>query len=79
MSNKKKINAIQLIEAKGEMIPDEYKEVKKKAVTITMNDYFLDIINTQVAEREGLSRNAWILEALQEKIERNEELSNKKL
>lgn len=71
MKEEKKIkNAVELLIANGQVIPDEFQKTEKKTISLTMNDYFLRMIDCKVAEREGISRNAWILNAIQEKIER---------
>lgn len=67
MTIKKKVERI--ISKGGDVASD--KESKKyKSVLLRIPAEFLDLIDEEVKKRIGLTRNAWILEALQEKRER---------
>ena len=67
MTIKKKVERI--ISKGGDVASD--KEPKKyKSVLLRIPADFLNLINEEVKKRVGLNRNAWILEAMQEKRER---------
>lgn len=46
------------------------KKEKYKVITLRFPESFLKRIDMQNKKRTGLSRNAWILEAIQEKLDR---------
>lgn len=47
------------------------KEEERKSVIIRMPTEFLEKIDTAVSKRVGMNRMAWLLQAAQEKLERD--------
>lgn len=58
--------------AKGGSVSSDAIPNKKTQVNVVMKKSFLELIDEKVKKREGLCRNAWILEALQEKLKRED-------
>jgi hypothetical protein len=54
----------------GEVRADLTNRKNKKTIALMMPVDFLSQMDSMIRSRVGLSRNAWILEAIQEKIER---------
>lgn len=61
---------IDKIIAKGGNVTSDTIPNEKTQVNVVMKKSFLQLIDEKVEAREGLSRNAWILEAIQEKLKR---------
>jgi hypothetical protein len=45
---------------------------ERTQLCLSLSHRLLDRVNLAVKDREGLSRNAWILEAIQDKLKGNE-------
>lgn len=62
-----------IIEKGGKVSSDSINssEVGKKAVILKMPADFLKKVDNAVAKRIGMNRMAWILQAVQEKLERD--------
>lgn len=77
MTVKKKIekntafmDPMEYISQGSEVRADEKQKKDRKGLCIYIPTDFLNQIDRTLKKRIGISRNAWILEALQEKIER---------
>lgn len=77
MTVKKKIekntlsdDAMHYISQGSEVRADVEKKKSRKGLCIYIPTDFLDKIDKTLKKRIGISRNAWILEALQEKMQR---------
>ena len=62
-----------IIEKGGAVTKDvAKKEGKRKTVILRMSEEFLEKVDKAVAQREGVNRMAWLLQAAQEKLERDD-------
>ena len=64
------IDAIKYIKRGAEVKIDSVDLKPIKTISVYIPTDFLEEINLKVKKRVGLSRNAWILEALQDKMEK---------
>lgn len=67
MTVKKKIESY--IEA-GSQVKSDKKRIYKRQVLVYIPEDFLSSVDDHIKKRIGLSRNAWIVEAIQEKMEK---------
>jgi hypothetical protein len=73
--NEKEIDAerAKIIEkGAGVSLDNTKKEEERKSIVIRMPADFLEKIDTAVSKRVGMNRMAWILQAAQEKLERDQ-------
>lgn len=71
MTIKKKVKDLrEEIISRGGEISSETKSNDRVHICLGMKKSFLDLIDLKVEERIGLNRTAWILEAIQEKLKR---------
>lgn len=80
MSVKKKIDknssspdVIKYITEGAKVRADGDKESLQKTICLRLPIDFLEMIDELVTKRVGLSRNAWILQVIQEKLEKTSE------
>ena len=60
--------------AKGALVKEDVKPVDQKThvhLNLRMPQFLLNRLDEVVSNRIGMSRNAWIVEAINEKIKRN--------
>lgn len=67
-----------IISRGGEVRSDRNENAEEEATSVQINlrtpPILVDRIEKALKKRIGLSRNAWILEAIQEKIKRDEDI-----
>lgn len=67
---KKKIDKDrQEIISRGAKVTSDVKQILFKMIPLRIPEKMLDNIEKSLEDRPGLSRNAWILEALKEKLD----------
>lgn len=64
------VDAIRYVSKGGEVSADKTDVKSLTTIAVRMPKEFLDLIDENVKKRIGLSRNAWIIEALQEKLQK---------
>ena len=77
MSVKKKIeknehilDAAKYIAEGAQVIADSVEKTTSKTICLRLPENFLKMIDGVVNRRVGMNRNAWILQAIQEKLEK---------
>lgn len=68
MAIKKKVEIDSVISKGGQVSSDKHLQPSWGTLCLRIRNDMLDSVNQKLSDRVGMSRNAWILEAIREKL-----------